>query len=103
MRMKVVLPLPLGPRKPQISPGPHLQVNVVDDRALAEALGHAAHVDGQVRRSSLRPEIRTSTGWPGCSFAATAGSKRDLDHEDQLARGSPGCRSPAACIPPAAR
>ena len=27
----------------------------------------------------------TSTGWPGCSFAAVAGSKTRLDHEDELA------------------
>ncbi len=48
MRMNVVLPLPLGPRKPQISPRADLQVDVIDGDAVAEPLGHAVHVDGEV-------------------------------------------------------
>ena len=52
MRMKVVLPLPLGPRKPKISPRAHLQIDVIDDGAVAEPLGHAAHVDGEFAQAS---------------------------------------------------
>ena len=48
MRMVVVLPLPLGPRKPQISPARTWSVEVVDDVLAAEALGQAADVDGEV-------------------------------------------------------
>ena len=87
MRMNVVLPLPLGPRKPKISPVADLERDVVDDHALAEALGHAAHVDGELSRSVARVHGRsTSTGWPGCRRRATAGSKRTSIMKTSLPR-----------------
>ena len=45
MRMVVVLPLPLGPRKPQIWPRSTWMLTVIDHGALAEALGQILHVD----------------------------------------------------------
>ena len=39
MRMVVVLPAPLGPRKPSTSPGLHLEAHIVDGGERLVALG----------------------------------------------------------------
>ena len=52
MRMVVVLPLPLGPRKPQIWPRATWMRDMVDHRARAEALDQAAHVDDRAHRQA---------------------------------------------------
>ncbi len=49
----------------------HLEVDGIHDRAPVEALRHPAHVDGELRAHG---ENSTSTGWPGCNFAAVAAS-----------------------------
>ena len=41
MRIIVVLPAPLGPRKPKALPRGNVEIDVVDRGALAEALGEA--------------------------------------------------------------
>ena len=91
MRMVVVLPLPLGPRKPQMRPRATCSVDVVDDGAAVVALGQPAHVDGQpVRHRGLDAAARrTSIGWPGLQPAASSAASRPrLDHEHQLARAA---------------
>ena len=42
MRSVVVLPEPLGPRKPQMRPGMMLEVDMIDDGAVAIALHQAS-------------------------------------------------------------
>ena len=64
MRMVVVLPLPLGPRKPKISPRRHLESRSWTTALVAEALVQPADVDGQRRRRGHRATW-TSSGWPG--------------------------------------
>ena len=39
MRIVVDLPAPLAPRKPKISPSPHVEAHVVDGDEVAEAAG----------------------------------------------------------------
>jgi hypothetical protein len=66
MRIVVVLPLPLAPRKPQISPLADLQRQAVDDLARAEALAQIADVDDEFIAPSWR-------------------ARRDRPHLDRLA------------------
>ena len=68
-----------------------LQIDVIDDRAAAEALGHAAHVNRELVRHASDAELDIDR-LARVQFAATRGVEGDLDHEDQLARGSRGCR-----------
>ena len=86
MRMKVVFPLPFGPRKPKISPPRDLQVDAVDDGARAEALGDAPHVDRQLAGPAHGAEGATSTGWPGCRSAPAPASKTASIMKTSLAR-----------------
>ena len=103
MRMVVVLPLPLGPRKPKISPSQHAQREVLDDALAAEALAQPRDVDRRPARSPLMaPRAGTSTGWPGCSRAARP-ARAPPRPGRPASRGSRGCRSPAACTRPRAR
>ena len=51
VRMIVVLPAPLGPRKPNAHAARHLQVDAVERGALAEALGQAGRLDRQLGHS----------------------------------------------------
>ena len=67
MRIVVVLPLPLPPRKPQISPSGTCSVSPSITVTRAEALAQVVHVDGE------RGHRRTSTGWPGLSCTAWSG------------------------------
>ena len=46
--------------------GRHREIDIVDHRALAEALGHPVNIDGE-RRAHRCPRSITSTIWPGCS------------------------------------
>ena len=93
MRMVVVLPLPLAPRKPQISPLRDLQAQPVDHRCGAEALAQIVHVDDEavIARiiSSAAPLPlaaigRTATGWPGLISVACSRGGRASHHEDEL-------------------
>ena len=52
MRMVVLLPAPLGPRKPTISPARHLERDVVDRGQRAEPLGEMAGLDHAPRHPS---------------------------------------------------
>ena len=45
MRIVLVLPAPLGPRKPNDSPGRDLEVDAVDGREVAEPLGQRAGME----------------------------------------------------------
>ena len=47
----VVLPAPLGPMSPTISPSLHAEVDVVDGRQAAEAHGHAPGLEDQLART----------------------------------------------------
>ena len=60
MRIIVVLPAPLGPRKPNAHAARHPQVDAVDRGALAEALGQAVRLDRR-RRRVLEGSCRAST------------------------------------------
>ena len=74
MRMVVVLPLPLAPRKPQISPLRDFRLSH-RRRVRAEALAQVVDVDDEaVHRRRDTPAARarhgcplgrTATGWPG--------------------------------------
>ena len=55
MRMVVVLPLPLAPRNPQISPAATCSVEPVDDAARAEALAQVVDVDDEVGHGAAAP------------------------------------------------
>ena len=57
IRMVEDLPAPLGPRKPNASPGAHLDVDAVDGGEVAEPLDQAAGVDqgSSVRSHAVRP------------------------------------------------
>ena len=95
MRMVVVLPVPLGPRKPQIAARRDLEVDMVDHRALAEALDQpwtsmaeatgwldcAGHALGSGEMAS------TLTGWPGFSGITVVGSGRASTMKTSRARG----------------
>ena len=74
----MVLPEPLGPRKPQTWPCGHGDVHVIDGRLSAEALGEAFHVDGE---GLGHQSGRTSTGWPGWSCQAAGGAGLQLEDE----------------------
>ena len=73
MRIVVVLPEPLGPRKPTISPAATRKRDVVDGDDAVERLGEAGDVDDVHGRLCGRS---TSTIWPGCSRSATSWAGR---------------------------
>ena len=76
MRSVVVLPEPLGPRKPVIWPCFDLQRDVLDDAPVAEALVEPADVDREGHGSGS-----TSTGRPG--FSSVRIGRIGFDHEHQ--------------------
>ena len=86
MRMVVVLPLPLGPRKPKIWPRSTWMRDMVDHGARRRSAwsGRCTSID----RRRGHGASRTSTGWPG--WSAMPSRRPGLDHEHQLARG---CRA----------
>ena len=58
MAMVVVLPAPFGPTKPATTPLRQLEVEAVDDGAVAVALGEAVHGHGRgggCHASTVRP------------------------------------------------
>ena len=57
MRMVVVLPEPLGPRKPHTSPSRHRDIDMIDRDLAAEALGQPVHIDGEFVGASQRPHF----------------------------------------------
>ena len=87
MRMVVVLPEPLGPRKPHTSPAGTAISTLLTASLLAEALGQAVHVDGVLVHVAERGERGvhgsgvTSTGWPGLSLQAARGTRLELEDE----------------------
>ena len=65
----------VGAEKAEDFATPHAQVEAVDDGLAAEAFCQAVHVDdGRIGLGGVHgPATRlTSTGWPGCSLAASA-------------------------------
>ncbi len=68
MRSVVVLPAPLGPRKPKIGAGRHGELDAVQGGLAAVALGQAAQLDA--RRAPTGPAAR------GAVAAAAAPSRR---------------------------
>ena len=88
MRMVVVLPLPLAPRKPQIWPCRDLEVEPVDHAPRAEALAQPVDVDDELGHRPTRavllacavctrpPFGRTAIGWPGLIRAACVAEGR---------------------------
>ncbi len=50
MRIVLVLPAPLGPRKPKASPALHVEVDGVHGREVAEALGQPTGMEERGRR-----------------------------------------------------
>ena len=76
----MVLPLPFGTEKAEDLAAAHGQREVLDGVMVTEALVEAAHVDddfiGVDRGCGVRHGAGsvTSTGWPGCNFAASAGA-----------------------------
>ena len=86
MRMNVVLPLPLGPRKPQISPCADLQIDVIDGREVAEALGHSAHIDGEIVSHRSRTRIPRPPAGPDAGSPPTLGSKTASTMKTSLLR-----------------
>src|SRR5262249_19563346 len=65
------LAAPVRPEEPADLAAPHGEVDRVHDHALAEALGHALDVDGELAVHAPGPKA-TSTGWPGLSSTAVA-------------------------------
>ena len=68
----------VGPEEAEDLAAAHRQREILDDVMAAEALVEAAHVDDDVvghgRSRAHDAGSVTSTGWPGCSFAASAGA-----------------------------
>ena len=62
-RTTVVLPAPLGPSRPTVSPALHLEVQVVDRGEVAVAVGQVAAVDG--RRAVTASSSRQQSGHVG--------------------------------------
>ena len=83
MRMNVVLPLPFGPRKPQISPVLTWRSTLIDGDEIAEALGHSRYVDGKVIAHGLGsdPDIDRLAG---VEARGRLGIEDRLDHEYEL-------------------
>ena len=85
MRMKVVLPLPFGPRNPKISP-----VRTCSAMSFTTVVAPKRFVIPRtsIARSSaiIYGANSTSTGWPGCSFTAVAGSNRSSIMKTSLPR-----------------
>ena len=69
MRMVVVLPLPLAPRKPQISPSATCRLEAFDHLEIAETLAQSADVDGVFAHGASTDGF-TVTGWPGLRSVA---------------------------------
>ncbi len=83
MRIEVVLPLPLGPRKPKISPRLTCMRKIAHHMLGAEVLVQVMHVDDEVGIHNV-----TSTGRPGLSFSASAGAGMASIRNTSLARDS---------------
>ena len=67
----------------------HLQVDPVDDGARPVALAQAAHVDDDFAIGVIHHfASRISSGWPGCSLAASAGAGRASTMKTSVARFS---------------
>ena len=88
MRMVVVLPEPLGPRKPTISPRRTGIDDVVDDGAVAEALDQVLDVDGGAGAHAAR---LTSTICPGLQGGRRRAGRASTQ-VDELLRGSRASR-----------
>ena len=88
MRIVVVLPLPLGPRKPKIVAALDANREVVDDGATAIALGQPVHVDGGAARAScsrLGCALRCGRGLPRRP-SPRAGRQRHFDRQPRMQR-----------------
>ena len=53
----VVLPAPFGPIRPRISPGVHVEADVLDGHDAAEALGGVAHLAGSARSYAVGGQV----------------------------------------------
>ena len=87
MRIVVVLPLPLAPRKPQISPFGDLQLRPSTTLRAPKLLRRSSNVDDVVAHGGASARCgRTVTGWPGLSSAACAGGGRASARKTNLPR-----------------
>src|SRR5262249_33489574 len=59
----------IGAEKSHDDAARHFDIEIVDDRLVAEPLGQAVHADGR-RRAVHGCTSSTSTGWPTCSVSA---------------------------------
>ena len=84
MRMVVVLPLPLAPRKPQISPSATCRFRPSTTLRSPKLLRKSADVDGVVAHGASASGF-TVTGWPGLRSAACGRRRPGFGEEDELA------------------
>ena len=86
VRIVVVLPAPLGPRKPKTSPGLDLQVDVDDAAVLAVGLGEAFGPDDGGHAQSFPAGTPAARGRAVASVNWSSGDRRRRANNDLVER-----------------